>query len=172
MNIKFDGVDKILATLNPKVYQKALNRTVNDIGAKTRTQLVKGVRKTYNIRAAKLKQHMNIKRSKYDDMRYIMHIQSRRRNVINFSAKKLKANGKVSVRIKKGRGRATLRNAFVAKNGAVLHRVGKTQEVKGVTTLSITQMFNNKIVKESMEAAQKEFGKKLQDNFNFYIGKV
>lgn len=172
MNIKFSGLDKTLAILNPKIYKKALNRTVNDIGAKTRTQMVKAVRKAYNIRATKLKQHMQIKRSRYDDMQYVMHIQSRRRNVMNFAAKKLRANGKVSVKIKKDRGRATLRHAFIAKNGAVLHRIGNTQEVEGVTTLSITQMFNKKIVKEASDMAAKEFDKKLQSNFNFYINKV
>lgn len=172
MNIEFDGADKVLATLNPKVYKKALNRTVNDIGAKTRTQMVKAVRKAYSIRATKLKQHMQIKRSRYDDMKYIMHIQSKKRNVMNFAAKKLRANGKVSVKIKKDRGRATLRHTFIAKNGAVLHRIGNTQEVKGVTTLSITQMFNKKIVKEASNMATKEFGKKLQDNFDFYISKA
>ena len=172
MNIKVNGIDEILRTLNPKIYKKALNRTLNDIGAKTRTQMVKGVRKEYNISAKKLKQHMKIKRSIYDDMQYIIHIQDRRRNVMNFAAKKLKTRGKVSVKIRKGRGRATLRNTFVAKNGAILHRVGKTQKIEGVTTLSITQMFNNKIVKEAEQIAKKEFGKKLQDNFNFYIGKV
>jgi hypothetical protein len=91
---------------------------------------------------------------------------------MNFAAKKLKANGKVSVRIRKSRGRAVLRNAFLAKNGAVLHRVGNTQEVKGVATLSITQMFNSKIVEKASENAKKDFKKKLQDNFDFYIGKV
>ena len=37
MKVEFDGLDKVLATLNPRVYRKALNRTVNDIGAKMKT---------------------------------------------------------------------------------------------------------------------------------------
>lgn len=183
MWFELNGVDDVLAKLNPTAYKKALNRTINDIGDKTKTQLVKGVRKIYNIRAAKLKRHINIKRSRYSDMQYIILIQSKRRNVMNFGAKKIQSKritkkgkrdkrGNISVKIRNDRGRAILRGAFYAENGAVLHRVCKTQKVEGLRTISIPQMFNNKIVKESEQIAKKEFKKKLQDNFDFYIGKV
>jgi len=186
IEIKLDGIDEVLQQLNPRTYQKALNKTVNDMGLKMRTKLVKDVRKKYNISAAKLKQHMNIKRSRYDNMRYEMHISSKRRNVMNFAAKKLKkANGlttksgkadkrkdRISLKIKNAGGRQTLKHSFLAKNGAVLHRVGKTQEIKAVTTISIPQMFNDKMLKEAKEMAQKETGTKLKDNFAFYLGKA
>ena len=172
MEVRLEGLDKVLAHLNPKVYQKAINRTVNDIGGKMKTQTTKDVRKAYNIKASELKSFMKVKRSRYSDMSYVMDIRSSRFNAMRFGAKKLKARGKVSVRIKKSSGRKTLRHSFLAKNGAVLHRVGRTQKIKGVTTVSIPQMFNKKIVKDMDDMARKEFGKKLQDNFSFYIGKV
>jgi len=173
MNIEITGLDEALVALNPKVYQKALNRTVNDIGGKVRTQTVKDVRRTYNIKAKDIKQFMQIKRSRYADMKYQMQIRSSPLNAIRFGARVLKQRGKVSVRIKKANGRKVLSRAFLSKSGkAVLQREKGSQKIRAVSTLSIPQMFNEKILKSAEEMAQKEFSKKLQDNFNFYIGKV
>lgn len=172
IDIKLNGVDEVLKQLNPKAYEQALNRTVNNIGSKMKTQMTKGVRKIYNIQARSIKKYMKIKRSRYDDMRYGIEINSKRRNVMSFGAIVLKKKGSVSVRIRKDKGRSTLRNSFVAKNGkAILHRVGKTQKIKAVQTISIPQMFNKKILKEAQLMAQKESGNKLKDNLAFYLGK-
>lgn len=173
MKVEFNGLDKVLATLNPKVYRKALNRTVNDIGAKMKTQTTKEVRRTYNIKAKDIKQFMQVKRSRYADMKYQMQIRSSPLNAMRFGAKVLKKRGNVSVRIRKDNGRKVLKRAFLSKSGkAVLQREKGTQKIRAVATISIPQMFNDKILKSADEMARKEFGKKLQDNFNFYIGKV
>jgi hypothetical protein len=173
MKVEFNGLDKVLATLNPKVYRKALNRTVNDIGAKMKTQTTKEVRRTYNIKAKDIKQFMQVKRSRYADMKYKMQIRSSPLNAIRFGAKALKKRGNVSVRIRKDNGRKVLKRAFLSKSGkAVLQREKGTQKIRAVATISIPQMFNKKILENANDMATKEFGKKLQDNFNFYIGKV
>ncbi|MBD3843013.1 MAG: hypothetical protein IE909_14260, partial [Campylobacterales bacterium] len=49
MEVKLTGLNKALAVLHPEVYKKTLNRTVNNIGDKARTQMVKSVRANYNI---------------------------------------------------------------------------------------------------------------------------
>ena len=173
MEVELTGLNELLRVLNPKIYRKALNRTVNDIGGKMRTQTTKGVRKTYNVKAKELKQFMRIRKSRYSDMKYIMDVRSSPLNAFRFGAKVLKKRGNVSVRIKKPNGRKTLQRAFLAKNGkAILQREKGSQNVKGVITLSIPQMFNDKILKEANDMATKEFGSKLKDNFEFYIGKV
>ncbi|HFU76408.1 MAG TPA: hypothetical protein ENK66_09205 [Arcobacter sp.] len=173
MEIEITGLDEVLKVLHPRVYQKALNRTVNDIGGKMKTQTTKEVRKTYNVKAKDIKSFMQIKRSRYSDMKYQMQIRSSPLNAIRFGAKVLKQRGKVSVRIKKDSGRKVLNRTFLSKSGkAVLQREKGTQKIKAVSTVSIPQMFNDKILKKADEMARKEFGKKLQDNFDFYIGKV
>jgi len=172
MRIEFNGVDKFLATVNPKIYQKALNRTVNDIGAKMKTQTTKEVRRTYNIKAKDIKQFMQVRRSRYADMKYQISIRSSPLNAVRFGAKALKKKGNVSVKIKKTNGRRIIKRAFFAKSGALLQREKGTQKIRAVSTLSIPQMFNKKILEEAEAMAGKEFGKKLQDNFNFYIGKI
>ena len=172
IEIKLDGIDEVLQQLNPRIYQKAVNRTVNDIGSKMKTKFTKDVRKQYNIQAKDVKGYMKIKRSRYDNMKYEIEVKSERRNVMRFGARVLKKKGSVSVRIRKDKGRSTLRNSFVAKNGkAILHRVRNTQKIEAVTTISIPQMFNKKILKEAEQMAQKETGTKLKDNFAFYLGK-
>ena len=138
-----------------------------------KTQTIKEVRKTYNVKAKDIKSFMKIKRSSYSDMRYQMQIRSSPLNAIRFGAKVLKQRGKVSVRIKKDNGRKVLNRAFLSKSGkAVLQREKGSQKIKAVSTISIPQMFNDKILKEADDMARKEFSKKLQDNFNFYIKKV
>lgn len=172
MLVELTGLDDVLKTLYPKPYIKALNRTVNDIGGKIKTQTTKNVRKTYNIKATDVKKHMNVRRSRYSDMKYVIDIRSSRFNAMRFNPKVLKKKGHISVRIRKDNGRKTLKRAFTANNGAVLQREKNSQKIRAVTTISVAQMFNKKILKEADEMARNEFGKKLQDNFSFYIGKV
>lgn len=172
MEIKLEGIDKVLAVLHPRIYTKALNKTVNDIGSKVKTQTVKDVRKTYNITAKELKGFIKTKRSNYNKMSYVMDVRSSRFNAMRFASKRLKKKGNVSIKIKKSGGRKILRPAFIAKNGAVLTRKENSQEIVPVITVSIPQMFNEKILKEANDMASNEFGKKLQDNFKFYIGDI
>ncbi len=172
IDVKLKNTDEVLARLHPRAYKKALNRTINDIGRKLTTYTTKEVRKRYNIKAQDVKKHMRIRRSRYADMRYQMNVDSERRNISNFGARVLKKKGYMSVKVRKDKGRSTLRNTFLAKNKkAVLHRVGNTQEVKAVQTVSIPQMFNKKILDKASDKSKKEFGTKLSDNLSFYIGK-
>ena len=171
MIIQLQGVDEVLATLNPQVTQKALSRTINELGSKMRTQMTKEVRKTYNIKAKDIKQKMKIKRSKYSTLKYVLDVEGKTLNAMRFDAKKLKARGQVSLKIKKANGRRIIQRAFMAKNGAVLQRVKGTKQIRAVQTLSIPQMFNDKIVEQAKVSAGKDFTKTFERNFSFYIDK-
>ena len=61
MDIKIKGIDELIVKLNPKVAKQAVNRTINELGSKTRTFLVKEVRLNYNISAKDLKQFIKIR---------------------------------------------------------------------------------------------------------------
>ncbi|PHO10315.1 hypothetical protein CPG37_04515 [Malaciobacter canalis] len=173
MKVELTGLDDVLKILHPRAYQKALNRTVNDIGSRVKTQTTKEVRKTYNIKAAEIKNHITVRRSRYSNMQYVMDVRSKRRNAIHFGSKILKKKGYATVRIKKENGRSKLRNTFLSKDKkALLHRVGKTQKIKAVQTVSVSQMFNKKILEEADQMVKNEFGNKLKNNFDFYISKV
>ncbi len=173
MDVKLNGVDEILSQLNPKLYSKSLNRTINDVGRKITTSMIKDVRKKYNISAKDLKKYMKVSRSSYSKLEYVIDISSKTRNVKHFSPKALSAKGKVSIKIKKGKKRSVLIPAFKAKNsGAILTRVKGTQKIKAVQTLSVTQMFNKKTLEIAEEINEKEFGKTFKKNFDFYTGKL
>ncbi|WP_108062684.1 phage tail protein [Poseidonibacter lekithochrous] len=171
MEIKLNGVDEVLAKLRPDVYKKALTRTVNDIGSRTKTESVKKIRRAYNIKAKDLKRFMKVKRARYSDTEYVIDVRSSRFNAMRFSPRRLKKKGHNSLLIKKENGRKVLKRSFTAKNGALLMREKNSQKVRAVTTVSIPQMFNQKIQKEVGELAENESGKRLKDNFQFYIGK-
>ena len=173
MDIKTKGIDELIRRLNPNITKKAINRTLNDLGSKTSTLLVKEVRQTYNIKAKDLKQFIKVRKSNYGNLEYYMDVRGKSLNVTRFGAKKLKQKGHVSVKIKNSTGRSNLVPAFFSnkKGNAVLTRVGKTQEVKGIATLSIPQMFNDKALDKAEKMVGNEYDKLFKKNFEFYIGK-
>ena len=173
IDLQTKGIDDLIRKLNPSTTKKAINRTINDLGSKASTLLVKEVRQSYNIKARELKNFIKVKRSTYGTLEYYMDIRSKSLNVTRFGAKKLKQKGYVSVKIKNSTGRSNLVPAFFSnkKGNAVLTRVGKTQEVKGIATLSIPQMFNDKALDKAEKMVGNEYDKIFKKNFEFYIGK-
>ena len=173
LKLELKGIDKVLSVLEPSKTRKAVARTLNELGSKASTLLVKEVRQSYNIKARDLKNFIKVKRSNYGTLQYFMDIKSKSLNVTRFGAKKLKQNGYVSVKIKNSTGRSNLVPAFFSnkKGNAVLTRIGKTQEIKGISTLSIPQMFNQKILEKAEGMVGNEYDRLFKKNFDFYIGK-
>ena len=173
IDIQTKGIDDLIRKLNPNITKKAINRTINDLGNKISTLLVKEVRQTYNIKAKDLKQFIKVKKSNYGNLEYYMDVRSRPLNITRFGARKLKAKGQISVKVKNETGRANLVPAFFSnkKGNAVLTRKKNTQEIKSVTTLSIPQMFNEKILDKAKDMVGNEYDRIFKKNFDFYIGK-
>lgn len=173
LKLELKGIDKVLSVLEPSKTRKAVARTLNELGSKASTLLVKEVRQRYSIKAKDLKNFIKVKRSNYGTLQYFMDIKSKSLNVTRFGAKKLKQKGHVSVKIKNTKARSTLVPAFFSnkKGNAVLTRIGKTQEIKGISTLSIPQMFNQKILEKAEGMVGNEYDRLFKKNFDFYIGK-
>jgi len=172
--IKLEGMDKALAALNPKVSVKALNRTINEIGTKAKNQMIRDIRNTYNIKAKDLKQFVKVRRSKYSNLAYVISSRGRPLNATRFGARALKKKGFISVKIRKDRGRKKIARAFFSNKpgNAVLQRIKGTQKIRGVKTVSIPQMFNEKIVGRAKKMIGDEFENKFKHNFDFYISKM
>jgi hypothetical protein len=171
ININLKGVDKLIAKTNPKLYSKALNSTINKMGSKLKTAMTRDIKNKYNIKLKDLKKYIKIKKSSYSHLEYRMDIDSKTRNVKHFGAKVLKGRGRVSVKIKKDKGRSTLRPAFRAKSGAILTKDKRTNKIKAIHTLSVTQMFNKKTLEKAEEINDKEFRSTFKKEFDYYIGK-
>lgn len=60
LDIQTKGIDDLIRKLNPST-TKAINRTINDLGSKASTLLVKEVRQSYNIKARDLKNFIKAK---------------------------------------------------------------------------------------------------------------
>jgi hypothetical protein len=170
--ITLTGIDKALISLNPTLYKKALNRTLNELGRKTITSMSKEVREKYNIKAKDLRKYITVSKSSFGRLEYKIDISSKRRNVTNFGARILNTKGKVSVLIRKDRGRSVLTRAFKAKNSpAILHRKKGTQIISSVTTLSVPQMFNSNTLEKAYNLNERESSKTFKRNFEYYIGR-
>lgn len=167
---KLDGLEKFKDLVDASIYQKAMKRTIKDEGRRFKTTAVKQVRKTYNIKSARLKKVMSINVS---GSSWRMKIKSRSLGLYNFSAKQTKKG--VSFMVKKGN-RKKLKNAFIARdvNGNMRVFERKTKKrlpLKSLYSLSPTQMFN----KEVLELCQKKFeayyAQTFEKNLNFYMKK-
>lgn len=172
LSIELEGMDKVVAKLRPDIYKKTLNRTLNDVGSKVRTQSTKAVRQRYNIKAKTIKDNMKIKRSRYNDLGFAMQIESGRRNIIHFGARQTKRG--VSVRVKKSSGTKVVKGGFIGNNGrTVFKRVkDKRLPIKALKTLSIPQMFNKEVLSDVDKEVSSTYAKRFQHHFEFYIGKA
>lgn len=172
IDIKLEGIDKVVATLNPNIYKKSLNKTLNEIGRKVKTQSTKAVRAKYNIKAKTIKDNMQVKRSRYNDLSFALHIESGRRNIIHFGARQVKKG--VGVRVKKTSGRKVMKGAFIGNKGRTVFKRVKDSRlpIKAIKTLSIPQMFNKETLKEVDKEASSSFNKRFKHNFEFYISKA
>ena len=171
-NIKLTGLDKVLLAMNPDLYKKVLNRTINELGRKTTTHMIKDVRRQYNIKAKDIRKYITVKKSTTGRLEYKIDISSKRRNVTHFGSRILKKKGHVSVLIKKTNGRKVLKRAFKAKNSnAILQRKEGTQIVTAVTTLSVPQMFNKETIGKAQKLNELESAAIFKRNMDYYVSK-
>jgi len=171
IDVKLDGIDELMKVLNEKAYNKALKRTIRRMGQRFRTTATKEVRKTYNIKASKIKQYM---RAKMDGDTFKMYIKSPTVSLMNFGARQTKKG--VSVKVRKDRGRKVIKGAFIAvgknNNLQVFKRVGKERlPIESKKTLSIPQMFNENVLNKAKSAVEESYENEFKRNFDFYLGR-
>ncbi|WP_456390631.1 phage tail protein [Hydrogenimonas sp.] len=175
IDVKIDGIDEALAALNPKEYKKALSKTVRRMGQRLKTTATKEVRKTYSIKANKLKDKIKTRTmTDGNDVAWRFKISGNQSSLINFGARKTKKG--VSVKVRKDRGRRVIRGAFIAtgKNGNVhvFQRIGKDRlPIESKKTLSIPQMFNKEILDKAKREVEANYEKEFKHNFDFYLGR-
>ncbi len=173
-DIEIKGLEELKKSLDPKIYDKASRRTVRRMGQRFRATASKEVRKEYNIPAKEIKKRVTKGqfKSKGGEYVYSFYIQGRPINVVKFGARQLKKGG-VSIKgIKRGSGRIKFRHAFLTtdKNGnpRVFERRGKKRlPIDGIFTLSVPQMFNEKVLKAASKEVMGNFEKELLHNIEF-----
>lgn len=172
IKMKLNGVDKLLATLNPTAAKKATVRTLNELGSNLKTQTVKETRKRYNIKARNLKSKLKVRKANYGNFKWTMDIpNSARPNLINFSAKRVKTG--VSIKVMNSGGRSVVKGAFIGNKGStVFTRKGKDRlPIKTVSGLSPSQMISKGLRDRKLKEVEKKAPEVFRRNFDFYISK-
>lgn len=173
IKVELKGLDKVLAVMHPKVYRKALSRTLNELGSGIKTSTVKEVRETYNVKASGLKKKLKTKNSSDSNLKWTMEVPADSRiNLINFGARKVKTG--VSIKIMKSGDRKVVKGAFIANKGkTVFQRKTKNRlPIKTVTTMSPSQMISSRLKDRKIDDAKKKAQGKFQHNFDHLISNL
>ena len=173
MDVKLEGLDKVLAVLNPDIVTKATAATLNTLGEQLKTQTTKEVRQTYNVKASGLKSKLKTTKATWSNLKWSMEVPSDKRvNLIHFGARKV-ATG-VSVKILKDGDRKVIKGAFIGNKGkTVFKRKGKERlPIKTVTAMSPSQMISVKLRDKKIEEARKKAPEQFKKTFDFYISKI
>ena len=188
VTVDLEGLDKALAALRPDIAQKAINRTLNDIMARGKTQATRKVRDRYSIKARQLNNYISVRKSSTRNLEVRLSVRSRNVSLFHFlygeKTPKLgkRAKGKpVRVKILKQLGVHRLRHAFVMRgksgNIGIFERVvgvksstGK-DKIKRLNTVGPAKMFEKVGVDEIEKYADENANRIFSQNFNYYIGK-
>lgn len=183
-NASLDGAEDLLKLLDKKTLNKVLNRTANDEGRRFNTQVAKDIRNQYDIKSADVKSKIKVTKASGDNNTFELRVKSKRMDLAKFissiTTKKVPVNRKgkryrgirrvVEVKVKRGKSKV-LKGGFYAKK-QLFKREGKERlPIKKLTTISVTQMFTEKIVDRGFKKVEENYPRTLEKNFNFYVGK-
>lgn len=155
LRTEFSGVMRMLDKLPDDLHDKALSMAMNKVGAKAKTEMVRGITQEFAIKASEVREQVYLTRASKSgsNLRVVLEAFGKRRghrsrNVMLFAAKQTKQG--VTVKILKGGGRKLIKGAFIANQGrTVFIREGKKRlPIKGVETIDVPQMFNTRRVSE------------------------
>lgn len=148
----FKDVARQLKTLQADIASKATASALNKTVAQAKTAMSKEIRAEFNLPASTVSQSLRIRRASARagilaleaELSSISQPGKRSLNLAHFDARQT-AKG-VSVKIRKGGKRTTIRGAFLINAGAtVMIRVGRKRlPIEARQTINISQMFNTK----------------------------
>jgi len=174
MQIKLElkGIEKFKELTDNKLFGKVLGRTLKRTTTKFKTTTVKEVRQTYNIKAKDLKQYIKLK--KEGDLEFRFIVQGKTLGLEKFKPRQTKSG--VTITVKKGQ-RFKLAHVFLAKdkNGNIRVFERETKKRMPITrlfSLSVPQMFNEKILEKGIKEAEQTFEKEFKHNLDYYLGKL
>jgi hypothetical protein len=172
LKLNLKGLEELKNSLDGKMLEKIVGRTLGRTTTKYRTVTTKEVRKTYNIKSKDLKNYIKLKRISAFERMFIIKGESI--GLEYFRARQTKSG--VSISVKRGE-RYRFKHAFMRKdtNGhiRVFERDGKERmPISRKFSLSVPQMFNDKILKKGLDEAENTFEKEFEHNLDYYLGKL
>lgn len=182
-----DYLNRIAKSLGDKAITSALNKTI----AQVRTQMIRGITKEYVIKAADVRERLQLRRASRTGMRFTATLignpagrAKRAMNIIRFlerstslaQARKRRKAGTLSslyFKIRRAGGKQTIQGAFVANNGrTVFRRIGKARlPIEAVQTIGVPQMFNAKKVQIPVQRwITSNFPRIFEREARYYLG--
>jgi len=191
---EFKDLDELRKKHEPLIINKALNSAINKIKNKARTIISKGVRRIYNVKAAKLSQALNeivrqpTKGAVKDVVaERVLSYTGGRISLINFGGKRVRVKGSkrrgVSVLVKKSSGRKIVkgkagRGAFIGVgnnfNAHIFMRETESRKpIVKLWGLSVAEMVDTtKVLDEVDVFVGAELPKQLDHALDYFLDKA
>lgn len=183
VSTNFPQIQKRLNQLQDEIATKATVRGVNRTVEIGQTQMRRTIGREFNLPAAKIREKLFLKRASFKGGRFNVEavLESRdprgkRRsiNVINFAARQTAAG--VSVKIKRGGARQTIKGAFIGNKGrTVFERTSQAKAnkkrlpIRPVQAIDVPQMFNSRRVKDAVvRVIRQRFPEVMAREIQFY----
>jgi len=161
----FPDVERQMARLQRDIADKAMARTLNATVAQARTQMTRQITSEFTLPRAKVVERLRVDRARYKAGAVLLEAalvatnrkgRYRSLNLINFKPR-MGTRG-LTIQIRKGAGRKTIKAAFIGNKGrTVFERVSGTkmesrakyrgvhaERIKPVQTIDVSQMFNTR----------------------------
>lgn len=137
IKVKVEGMNQLASAINPKIYNRAVFRTLNKIGDQAKTAASNKIRETYNVKVQRLKD--NIKTSKAYDAKTVYTITTKGKTPgLQYYDAKQSGKGllrKTTVLVRKDRGKKVVTAGFMAATPQGQMAIWKrTGEPKRLTT--------------------------------------
>lgn len=187
------GMDKLMLALDPRLSQKTLNRTLNNLMVQGSNAAKRKVRERYNIKPKQLNRYITTYRSTpANGLEASINVRSRSASLFNFihrssisssiNAKRRSKRKPVKIKVLKGGGTHKLRHAFVMmgknSNIGIFERVPGVKTAKGtakikrLSTIGPSKMFEKEGVPIMQKYVDDNAARIFKNNFDFYIGKA
>lgn len=180
--VYFGDTFRRLNELRDDIKNKAIASTLNRIGDQTKTQAVREISGTYNIKQKDVRDRIKVRRVFASgrltvEVAVVSKFGRRATNLITFGAKQLKRGG-VSVKIRRDKSPTRGKNWFILTN----RKTGGTFVAKrvrpgrggivAVTGADVPQMFRNRAIENTLLRLIKErFPSELERQAAFYVAR-
>ena len=191
-DISLSEMHKLLSVLDPKSFEKTVNRTINDLTIQGTNAAKKQVRDRYNIKAKQLSRYIRTHKSRVGNLEASINVRTRSVSLFNFiqrgsisssiNSKRRVRKRPVKVKILKGAGAHKLRHAFLMmgrnNNIGIFERVQGVQTAKGtdkirrLNTVGPSKMFEKAGVPIIEKYVEDNTARIFRNNFDFYIGRM
>lgn len=136
--IKVEGVEDMLAALDPKTHQRVVVNTLNQVARDTRLFIMADILSRYNLKKRVLAKRIRVRSASRTKAYASIFIRSKKFNVAEFGRARETAEG-VSFQARKGI-RETYKGGFIATpKGKEYARRGQVRPVTGTRPLAFAQ---------------------------------